>query len=53
MKAADKSGAAFALVLGERELEEGVVVLKHLATGEQESVALDEIVDRLGTLVVS
>ncbi|MGG7099548.1 histidine--tRNA ligase [Rhodococcus sp. 24CO] len=53
MKAADKSGAAFALVLGERELEEGVVVLKHLATGEQESVSLDEIVGRLGTLVVS
>lgn len=51
MKAADRSGAAIALVLGERELEEGVVVVKQLATGEQETVALDQVVDKLGDLV--
>ena len=51
MKAADRSGAAIALVLGERELEEGVVVVKQLATGEQETVALDQVVDKLGELV--
>jgi histidyl-tRNA synthetase len=41
MKAADRSGARFALVLGERDLEAGQVGLKDLATGEQTSVQLD------------
>ena len=41
MKAADRSGARFALVLGERDLEAGQVGLKDLATGEQTSVPLD------------
>ena len=40
MKAADRSGARFALVLGERDLQAGEVGLKDLATGEQRSVAL-------------
>jgi histidyl-tRNA synthetase len=41
MKAADRSGARFALVLGERDLAAGQVGLKDLATGEQAAVALD------------
>jgi histidyl-tRNA synthetase len=41
MKAADRSGARFALVLGERDLEAGQVGIKDLATGEQTSVPLD------------
>jgi len=41
MKAADRSGARFALVLGERDLEAGQVGLKDLATGEQTWVPLD------------
>ena len=45
MKAADRSGARFALVLGERDLEAGQVGLKDLATGEQMAVALDDAVD--------
>ena len=40
MKAADRSGARFALVLGDRDLEAGVVQLKDLRTGEQEQVPL-------------
>jgi histidyl-tRNA synthetase len=47
MKAADRSGARFALVLGERDLAEGVVQLKNLATGEQESVSLADIITTL------
>jgi histidyl-tRNA synthetase len=43
-KAADKSGARLALVLGERDLEAGVVGIKTLATGEQVSVALTDVV---------
>ncbi len=52
MKAADKSGARLALVLGERDLADGVVGVKDLATGAQEPVALgalvEEVQERLG-----
>lgn len=44
MKAADRSGARFALVLGERDLETGSVQLKELTSGEQRSVGLDSVV---------
>ncbi|OZE94866.1 histidine--tRNA ligase [Rhodococcoides fascians] len=47
MKAADRSGAQFALVLGDKELADGNVVVKELATGEQHDVALSEIVSHL------
>ncbi|MEB3367628.1 histidine--tRNA ligase [Saccharopolyspora mangrovi] len=45
MKAADRSGARFALVLGERDLESGSAQLKELATGEQREVSLESLVD--------
>ncbi|MEU5697102.1 histidine--tRNA ligase [Actinosynnema sp. NPDC020468] len=44
MKGADKSGAKFALVLGERDIEAGVAQLKDLATGEQRPVPLADVV---------
>jgi histidyl-tRNA synthetase len=44
MKAADRSGAAFAVIIGDRELADGVVPLKSLATGDQEMVAGDQLV---------
>lgn len=47
MKAADRSGARYALVLGERDLSESVVQLKDLRTGDQRSVAIDDIVATL------
>ncbi len=43
MKAADRSGARVALVLGERDLAAGRVGLKDLATGAQVEVALDPV----------
>ena len=43
MKAADRSGARYALVLGDKELAAGTVVLKELATGEQREVPLTEV----------
>jgi histidyl-tRNA synthetase len=53
MKAADRSGARFALVLGERDLDAGTVQLKELVSGEQRTVALDmvvtEVLDALAT----
>ncbi len=47
MKAADRSGAHFALVLGDKELAEGTVVVKELSTGEQREVPLADAVSHL------
>ncbi|MEZ0068712.1 histidyl-tRNA synthetase [Streptacidiphilus sp. MAP12-20] len=47
MKAADRSGARYALVAGERDLAEGLVQLKDLSTGDQTPVALDVLVATL------
>lgn len=41
MKAADRSGARYALVLGDRDLAAGAAQLKDLASGEQRTVELD------------
>ncbi|MDY6811127.1 MAG: histidine--tRNA ligase [Actinomycetota bacterium] len=47
MKAADRSGARLALVLGDRELADGQVEVKDLTNGEQHQVSLDSIVDEV------
>ncbi|MDA3646943.1 histidine--tRNA ligase [Saccharopolyspora indica] len=53
MKAADRSGARFALVLGERDIESGTAQLKELASGEQRAVALENLVDEVRAAVES
>jgi histidyl-tRNA synthetase len=45
MKAADRSGARYALVLGDRDLAESVVQLKELSSGDQRPVPLVDLVD--------
>ena len=47
MKGADRAGARFALVLGDRELESGMVAVKDLAAHEQIDVPLPELVTHL------
>ncbi|MEU6824972.1 histidine--tRNA ligase [Streptomyces atriruber] len=47
MKNANRSGARFTVVAGERDLAEGVVQLKDMESGEQSAVAVDEIVAEL------
>lgn len=44
MKAADRSGARYAVVLGDRDLAEGVVQLKDLTSGEQKPVPVGDVV---------
>ena len=44
MKAADRSGARYALVAGERDLADNLVQLKDLVSGEQIPVAVDQII---------
>jgi histidyl-tRNA synthetase len=44
MRAADRSGARIALVLGDRDIEAGTVGVKDLGTGEQVSTPADSVV---------
>jgi histidyl-tRNA synthetase len=43
LRQADRAGAAFALIIGEREAEAGQVAVRDMAEGEQHSVALEEV----------
>jgi histidyl-tRNA synthetase len=43
MKAADRSGATYAVVLGDRDLDAGAAQVKDLRSGEQDAVPLDEL----------
>ncbi|GAA0933150.1 histidine--tRNA ligase [Nonomuraea longicatena] len=47
MKGADRSGARYALIMGERDLAAQVVQLKDLTTAEQTEVPLAQVVDVL------
>ncbi|MGZ4587255.1 MAG: histidine--tRNA ligase [Mycobacteriaceae bacterium] len=51
MKAADRSGARLALMLGERDLASGRVGVKDLTTGEQREVAMVDIVEEVQNVV--
>jgi histidyl-tRNA synthetase len=41
---ADRSGAEHAALLGDRELREGIVTMRRLSDGEQETVPRGEVV---------
>jgi len=47
MRQADRAGAAYALLIGDEEVAAGVVTLRDLAAGTQETVPLGEVVGRL------
>jgi histidyl-tRNA synthetase len=51
LKRADKSGALFAVVLGSRELDEGVADLKPMQGGDVRKVPLAELADTLRKLL--
>lgn len=51
MKAADRSGAKYAVVVGERDLAEGVAQVKDLTTGDQQAVSVNGLVTHLKRLV--
>ncbi|NDL65745.1 histidine--tRNA ligase [Acerihabitans arboris] len=48
---ADKWGARLALVLGEDEIATHRVVMKHLATGDQETLAQSDVAARLASIL--
>jgi histidyl-tRNA synthetase len=43
LRAADRAGARYALILGDREVADGTVTVRELASGEQESVPANEV----------
>lgn len=45
LKTADKLKAKRVIILGERELEKGIAILRSMNTGEQKEVKLDELLD--------
>jgi histidyl-tRNA synthetase len=47
MKGADRSGAPYVIVIGERDLEQGVCQLKAMDTGDQVAVPLNEVTTHL------
>ena len=47
MKAADRSGARLTLVAGDRDLVDGLVQVKDMATAEQEPVPIADVVDHI------
>ena len=48
MKAADKSGSAYVIVLGDSELDLGVIELKRMSDGVTSSVKIEQLQQRLG-----
>ena len=50
LKMADRAGAAFAAILGERELERGVVTLRRLHDGVQKTVEMAAVAEWLSRL---
>jgi histidyl-tRNA synthetase len=47
LKMADRAGATYAAIVGDRELEAGSVTLRRLADGEQEDVSAGSLVEAL------
>jgi histidyl-tRNA synthetase len=47
MKRADRSGASYALILGDEELAAGTLIVKPLRGGDQSAVAVAAVVDEL------
>jgi len=48
LKHADRTGARFAALIGEKELAVGVVTMRDMTSGEQNEVPLDEATSWLG-----
>ncbi|MEE8369812.1 MAG: His/Gly/Thr/Pro-type tRNA ligase C-terminal domain-containing protein, partial [Dehalococcoidia bacterium] len=47
MRQADALGAAYAAIIGQRELEEGTVTLRRLSDGSQETVPIADVAQRV------
>jgi histidyl-tRNA synthetase len=53
MRMADASGALLALVMGDREIEDGTVVVRDLRSGEQNAYPMGDLVPVVGPLLAA
>ena len=51
MKAADKSGASFAVIIGTDELSQGVATVKSMVDGHQEEISLESVVGHVAAQI--
>lgn len=51
LKAADRLGARYALILGDEELNQGIVQVKNLDNGEQQEVMIDHLIENCKELM--
>lgn len=49
LKAADRTKAKYAAILGQEELEKGIIILRNLTLGEQEEISLKELEEHVMT----
>ena len=47
MKYANGKGVKYICVIGSDEIESGVLTLKNMETGDQESLSIEEIIEKL------
>lgn len=52
MRRADRLKARYVIIVGDKELEEGAVVLRNMSTKEQMSIPLENITDRIKAVVL-
>jgi histidyl-tRNA synthetase len=50
MRHADRSGAPYGLILGDEEMEKGLIACREMASGQQTEFPLDELVTRFAGL---
>jgi histidyl-tRNA synthetase len=53
MKAADKSGARYSLVVGEKELSSGEATLKDMSSGEEQAIRIGDLASTVSSLLSS
>jgi histidyl-tRNA synthetase len=51
MKRADRLGAAYVMIVGDKELEDGAVIFRDMATKEQVSVPIDGLVEKIREVI--
>jgi len=52
MKRADRLGAAYTMILGDNELQEGTAILRNMATRAQVAVSLEDIIKTVKNIIV-
>jgi histidyl-tRNA synthetase len=51
MKKADKSGAAYALIIGDQEMKTGNAILRNMLTKEQSEIVLANVVAEMAKIL--